>query len=431
VFVLNFNKKCAILCYINPCEVPMINIAILGFGVVGGGITEVINMNKDKLRQYVGDDIYVKKILDLRDFPDSPYGDRVVHDISEIVNDDEITLVCETMGGVNPAFDFSIALMNRGKSMVTANKELVAKKGIELMNCARENGVHYFFEPSVGGGIPEIRGMRTSLAGDTITEIDGILNGTTNYILTRMKREGVDFTSTLKDAQRLGYAEANPAADVDGLDAQRKIMILTAVATGYLCEEKDVYCETMTKLTPADIDAAKRWGGAVKLLGSSRIREDGCALYVAPFFVPEASPLCFVEDVYNAIRIVSPVTGDVMFYGRGAGRMPTAGAVVADVAAILSGLADKEKKCQWQAAPEGYVKPFGENKFSYYVRVKTDSVSDTLEAAGLAFGAVKALDGSPAGFCELITDEIAENTAQAVFAGEALGVVESVIRILK
>jgi len=409
----------------------MKHIAIIGYGVVGGGITSVIEENSAFIERVVGDSVNVKYILDLREFPDSPYGDRVVHNIETLIDDPEISVVCETMGGSHPAYEYSIALLRSGKSVVTSNKEVVASFGDELLRCAAECGVSYLFEASVGGGIPVIRPFTTSLAGDRISRIDGILNGTTNYILTRMKREGVDFTSTLKDAQRLGYAEANPAADVDGLDAQRKIMILTAVATGYLCEEKDVYCETMTKLTPADIDAAKRWGGAVKLLGSSRIREDGCALYVAPFFVPEASPLCFVEDVYNAIRIVSPVTGDVMFYGRGAGRMPTAGAVVADVAAILSGLADKEKKCQWQAAPEGYVKPFGENKFSYYVRVKTDSVSDTLEAAGLAFGAVKALDGSPAGFCELITDEIAENTAQAVFAGEALGVVESVIRILK
>ncbi|MBR6676991.1 MAG: homoserine dehydrogenase [Clostridia bacterium] len=407
----------------------MINIAILGYGVVGGGITEVIDRNREKLSAFVGDDINVKKILDLRDFPDSPYGDRVVHDINEILNDDEITIVCETMGGVNPAFDFSLALMNKGKSMVTANKELVAKKGLELTECARENGVFYFFEPSVGGGIPEIRGMRTSLAGDTITEIDGILNGTTNYILTRMKREGVDFTSTLKDAQRLGYAEANPSADVDGLDAQRKIMILTAVATGYLVKENDVYCETMTKLTPADIDAAKRWGGAVKLLGSARITDEGCALYVAPFFVPESFPLSFVEDVYNAIRIVSPVTGDVMFYGRGAGRMPTAGAVVEDVASIASGLAAKEKRCEWKAAPEGYVKPFEENLFSYYVRVKNDSESEVLEAAELAFGKVEKLCGAPAGYVEFITDKIAEKDARIAIAGGAFGTVESVIRV--
>ncbi len=408
----------------------MINIAILGFGVVGGGITEVIDKNREKLKAYTGEDIYVKKILDLRDFPDSPYADRVVHDVNEIVNDSTISIVCETMGGVNPAFDFSMAMMKAGKSMVTANKELVAKRGLELTACAKENGVFYLFEPSVGGGIPEIRGMRTSLAGDTITEIDGILNGTTNYILTRMKNEGVDFDTVLKDAQRLGYAEANPAADVDGLDAQRKIMILTAVATGYLVEEKDVYCETMTKLTPADMDAAKRWGGAVKLLGSSRIYEDFCSLYVAPFFVPAEMPLSFVEDVYNAIRIVSPVTGDVMYYGRGAGRMPTAGAVVEDVAAIVSGLASKEKKCTWVPAPEGYVKPFEENVFSYYVRVRSDFPSETLEAASLAFGAVKALDGSSEGVVEFITDKVLEKDCRAVIANETLGCVESVIRIM-
>ena len=409
----------------------MINIAILGFGVVGGGITEVIEQNKKKLSEFVGDEIYVKKILDLRDFPDSPYNDRVVHDINEIIEDDEISVVCETMGGVNPAFDFSMSLLKKKKSMVTANKELVAKRGVELTACAKENGVYYFFEPSVGGGIPEIRSMRTSLAGDTITEIDGILNGTTNYILTRMKREGVDFTSTLKDAQRLGYAEANPTADVDGLDAQRKIMILTAVATGYLAQEKDVYCETMTKLTPADIDAAKRWGGSVKLLGSSRIFEDGASLYVAPFFVPESSPLCFVEDVYNAVRVVSPVTGDVMYYGRGAGRMPTAGAVVEDVASILSGLGEKEKKCEWQIAPEGFVKPFEENSFAYYIRVKAASVSEAVEAAELSFGGVKVLPGSPEGYVEYVTDEIKEKCARDIISGLSLGEVESCIRIMK
>jgi len=409
----------------------MINIAILGFGVVGGGITEVIEQNKKALKAYVGDDIYVKKILDLREFPDSPYGDRVVHDVNEIVGDPDIALVCETMGGVNPAFDFSCAMLKAGKHMVTANKELVAKKGLELTSLAKENGVHYLFEPSVGGGIPEIRSMRTSLAGDTITAIDGILNGTTNYILTRMKREGVDFTSTLKDAQRLGYAEANPSADVDGLDAQRKIMILTAVATGYLVKEEDVYCETMTKLTPADIDAAKRWGGAVKLLGSSRIGEGEVSLYVAPFFVPESSPLAFVEDVYNAVHVTSPVTGDVMYYGRGAGRMPTAGAVVEDVASILSGLAAKEKKCEWQAAPAGYVKPFSENTFAYYIRTKADSKLEALEAASLSFGGITEIPGTPENVCEFITAEIEEKTAREIIASGALGEVESVIRIMK
>ncbi len=409
----------------------MINIAILGFGVVGGGITEVINQNKEALKAYVGDDIYVKKILDLRDFPDSPYNDRVVHDVNEIINDDEISVVCETMGGVNPAFDFSMAILKSKKSMVSANKELVAKRGIALCETAKENGVFYLFEPAVGGGIPEIRSMRGSLAGDTITEIDGILNGTTNYIFTSMEKEGSDFESALKEAQRLGYAEANPSADVDGLDAQRKIMILTAIVTNKLVSEAEVYTETMRNITPLDMDAAARWGGTVKLLASSRIDKDKVSLYVCPCFVPASCPLCFVSDVYNAVCVNSPVTGDLMYYGRGAGRMPTAGAVVSDVAAILSGLAAKEKPCDWQAAEEGYVKPFEENCFEYYIRVKTDSCSDAMERANLSFGEVKALEGTLAGYCEYVTAATKEKLAKDIIASGALGEVESVIRIKK
>lgn len=409
----------------------MINIAILGFGVVGGGITEVINQNKEALKAYVGDDIYVKKILDLRDFPDSPYGDRVVHDVNEIINDDEISVVCETMGGVNPAFDFSMAILNSKKSMVSANKELVAKRGIALCEAAKENGVFYLFEPAVGGGIPEIRSMRSSLAGDTITEIDGILNGTTNYIFTSMEKEGSDFESALKEAQRLGYAEANPSADVDGLDAQRKIMILTAIVTNKLVNEADVYTETMRNITPMDMDAASRWGGTVKLLASSRIDKDKASIYVCPCFVPAACPLCFVSDVYNAVCVNSPVTGDLMYYGRGAGRMPTAGAVVSDVAAILSGLAAKEKPCNWKAAEDGYVKPFGENCFEYYIRVRCDSHSEAIESANLSFGEVKVLEGSPDGYCEYVTASTKEDLAKEIIASGALGEVESVIRIKK
>ncbi len=408
----------------------MINIAILGFGVVGGGITEVIRENAESLKSYVGDEIYVKKILDLRDFPDSPYGDRVVHDINEIIRDDTISVVCETMGGVNPAFDFSVAVMKSGKSMVTANKELVAKRGIELCEIARDCGVLYLFEPSVGGGIPEIRSMRSSLAGDTVTAIDGILNGTTNYILTSMERDGADFATALKEAQRLGYAEANPSADVDGLDAQRKIMILTAVATNNLVCESDVYTETMTGITPEDMDAAKRWGGTVKLLGSSRIDKDSASLYVCPCFVPKSSLLSSVSDVYNAVSVVSPVTGDVMYYGRGAGRMPTAGAVVSDVACILSGLAAKEKPCDWQAAPEGWARPFSENSFEYYVRVKTDLATEALESARLSFGAVKVLEGAPEGCVEYITVKTKEDITSKLISEGSLGNVESVIRIM-
>ncbi|MBR4071292.1 MAG: homoserine dehydrogenase [Clostridia bacterium] len=410
----------------------MTHIAIIGFGVVGGGITEVIRLNKKAILRATGDEINVKYILDLRDFPDSPYADRVVHDFSVILNDPEVKIVCETMGGVNPAFDYSMQALRAGKSVVTSNKELVANRGVELMAEAKKNGVSYMFEASAGGGIPEIRSLRTSFGGDTVSEIDGILNGTTNYILTKMKNEGADFAEVLKEAQKLGYAEANPAADVDGIDAQRKIVILTAIVTNQLASCDKVYTETMTKITPADMDAAARWGGTVKLLGSSRIdHENGkTAIYVCPTFVPNSCPIAHVDDVYNGIRVNSPVTNDYMLYGRGAGRMPTAGAVVSDVVSILSGVGAKELAMDWEHAEDDFVLPFGDISFAYYVRISTDSVDETLEKARLVFGEIEVLAGSPAGYVEFITAKIAEKDANATFEGGALGEVESRIRLM-
>ncbi len=404
-------------------------IAILGFGVVGGGITEVIEQNKSRIRDHLGDDVFVKYILDLREFPDSPYGERVVHDIGVIAGDPEVTVVCEAMGGVEPAYTFSMQMIEAGKSVITSNKELVAKRGVELTKAASDAGVSYLFEASVGGGIPEIRGMRTSLAGDTVSAVDGIVNGTTNFILTRMKRDGATFPEALAEAQRLGYAERDPTADVDGYDAQRKIMILAAVATGKLVSEDEVYRETVSNITPADMDAAQRFGGAVKLIASAKFSPAGASLFVSPFIVPSDNPLSFVDDVYNAIRVTSPVTGDVMFYGRGAGRMPTAGAMVSDVLAVLSGLAVKEKACVWEKAPEGYTVPFEENRFSYYLRIKTDSVPESLDAVTLAFGTADKLCGSPAGYAEFITGEICERDARMIF--ESFEGIESHIRIMK
>ena len=410
----------------------MTNIAIIGFGVVGGGITEVIRLNKKAIMRAIGDEINVKYILDLRDFPDSPYADRVVHDFSVILNDPDVKVVCETMGGVNPAFDYSMQALRSGKSVVTSNKELVANRGVELMAEAKMNCVSYMFEASAGGGIPEIRSMRTSFGGDTITEIDGILNGTTNYILTKMKNEGADFADVLKEAQQLGYAEANPSADVDGIDAQRKIVILTAIATNKLASCDDVYTETMTKVSPADMDAAARWGGTVKLLGSSRIdHENGKAsIFVCPTFVPSSCPLAHIDDVYNGIRINSPVTNDYMLYGRGAGRMPTAGAVVSDVVSILSGVGAKELPMEWEHAEADFVLPFDENEFSYYVRIKADAVDETVEKAKLVFGDVQLINGSPAGYVEFVTAKITEKDAKAAFEAGALGEVESRIRVM-
>ena len=406
----------------------MINVAILGFGVVGGGVAAVLDRNAAAVSRAVGDDVRVKYILDLREFPDSPYADRVVHDYDVILNDPEVSVVAETMGGAHPAFEFSVAAMQAGKSVVTSNKEVVATFGIELCKAARENGVSYLFEASVGGGIPLIRSIRTSLSGDVIDRIDGIMNGTTNYILTKMKEEGADFASVLSDAQRLGYAEKNPSADVDGIDTQRKITILTALATGLLLRPEDVYAETMTTVTAEDFRDAAAYGGTVKLIGSFRRRGSGIAAWVSPAVVPHENPLANVSDVYNAISVSSPVTGDVMYYGRGAGRYPTAGAVVSDIVAAASGAARYEAAAEWQPAGKSAL-PFSEEVFAYLVRTKTDDPAGTLENARLAFGSAEKLTETD-GTLSFVTGAVREREAAAIFASGAVGRVQSRIRVL-
>ena len=408
----------------------MINIAILGFGVVGAGVAEVLVSNRDQIAAVVGDRIDVKYILDRRTFPDSVYADRVTTDFDRIVSDPDVSLVVETMGGVHPALEFSLAAMRAGKSVVTSNKEVVAKCGIELCGCAKENGVSYEFEAAVGGGIPVLRSIRTSLAADRITKIDGILNGTTNYILTAMRDDHANFADALKQAQQLGYAEADPSADINGLDTQRKVIILTALATGMLLDEKDVYAETMTKITTADIDGAAKLGASVKLVGSMRCDSGKISAFVCPRVVMNSSPLSHIDGVYNGVSVFSPITGDVMYYGRGAGRYPTAGAVVSDIAAVLSGAAKYEKSADWSKPDSGSVLPLGDVAFKYYIRTLTDSPVETFEAATVSFGGADLIDGSPEGVLEFVTDEIAENAAAEIIAGGAIGAVESVIRIL-
>jgi len=360
-------------------------IAIIGFGVVGGGIAAVLEENKAAVSAAVGEDVELKYILDLREFPDSPWGDRVVHTIDPIVNDPDVVLVCETMGGSHPALEYTMQLLSAGKSVVTSNKEVVANFGDKMLACAAEHGVNYLFEASVGGGIPVIRSMLTSLAGDNICRIDGILNGTTNYILTRMRDEGSDYADVLADAQKLGYAEKDPSADVDGIDAQRKIIILTALATGKLVPAEKVYAETMRTISAEDMAGAKKCGGAVKLIGSARMSDEGVALFVAPRIVPDTCQLSHIDDVYNGIAVTTPLLGDVLYYGRGAGRFPTASAVVADVCAVLSGAAMKEKRPVFTADCE-HVVDFDEIWFTYYVRFadavqmeKLTALADTVE----------------------------------------------------
>jgi len=406
----------------------MINIAILGFGVVGGGIAEVIEKNNPIINGRLGDEINVKYILDLRDFPDSPWGDRVVHDISVILEDPEVSVVCEAMGGAHPALEFSLAAMRAGKSVVTSNKEVVAKHGDELLACAAENDVLYLYEAAVGGGIPVLRSLKTSLASDKINGITGILNGTTNYILTAMEKKGADFETVLKEAQKLGYAEADPSADVDGIDAKRKIVILTAIATGMLVPEGEIYAETMTKISREDMDAARRAGGTVKLLGRFRRRDDGrLSVMVSPFFVSSDCPISAVSDVFNGVLADCEMTGEVMYYGRGAGRYPTAAAMVADVFAILSGAGRFEYPSLWERVSADTVVPMEEESFCFYMRVKSGDSAGVKETASELFGDVTLLEGAPAGYTEFITGAV--NNAAALAGAKTLGAV-STIRIL-
>ncbi len=398
-------------------------IAIIGFGVVGGGIAAVLEENKEAICRTVGDEVALKYILDLRDFPDSPWGDKVVHTIDPIVNDPEVALVCETMGGSHPAFEYTIQLLTAGKSVVTSNKEVVANYGDKMLTCAAEHGVNYLFEASVGGGIPVIRSLLTSLAGDNITAIDGILNGTTNYILTRMRNEGSDYGAVLADAQKLGYAEKDPSADVDGIDAQRKIIILTALATGKLVPADKVYAETMRFISAEDMAGAKKCGGAVKLIGSCRVAEDGAvSLYVAPRIVPTSCQLSHIDDVYNGIAVTTPLLGDVLYYGRGAGRFPTASAVMADVCAVLSGAAMKEKRPVFTADADGVV-PFDTVSFMYYVRFAAGTMTE--EKLTACADTVTALDEG-----EFLIGKLDKKAMEALW--DRLGVKPvSVIRVLE
>lgn len=309
----------------------MINISVLGYGTVGSGVVEVLNTNQEGINRKAGNDINVKYVLDLRDFEGDPIQEKIVHDYNIILNDPEIKIVVETMGGTNPAYQFVKAALEGGKSVCTSNKELVAKHGAELLEIARKNKINFLFEASVGGGIPIIRPLNQSLTADEIEEITGILNGTTNYILTKMSTEGLDFDTVLKDAQAKGYAERNPEADVEGYDACRKIAILTSLAYGMQVDYEDIYTEGITKITDKDITYAKALNASIKIFGTSKKSGDKVYAMVAPMMINAAHPLYSVNDVFNGIFVHGNLLGDVMFYGKGAGKLPTASAVVADV----------------------------------------------------------------------------------------------------
>ena len=313
----------------------MTNIAILGFGVVGGGVADLLTQNAKEASRLGGDEINIKYILDLRDFPDSPFADKIVHDFKIIENDPEIDTVIEVMGGSHPSYEFTMASLKGKKNVITSNKEVVANFGDEFLKTAAENGVSYRFEAAVGGGIPVISPMISCVGQNKICEVRGILNGTTNYILTKMFSFGESFEEALKDAQNKGYAERNPDADVLGIDACRKIAILTSLVTGKLVSTDKIHTEGITEIRSADVSAAESLGMCIKLLGRCIVNENGLSIVVAPFMMKKDSPLGGVSGVYNAVEVIGDPIGNLMFYGQGAGGGATASAVVGDLMQII------------------------------------------------------------------------------------------------
>ena len=364
----------------------MLHAAILGFGTVGSGVAEVLTMNKDLLTKKVGQEINLKYILDTRDFPDSPFVDKVIHDFTVIEQDPEVQLVAECIGGATIAYQFVKRCLEAGKHVATSNKELVAVKGYELLNIAKEKNVNFLFEASVGGGIPVLRPLYFDLAGNEITEVAGIMNGTTNYILTKMLGEGAAFADVLKDAQAKGYAEANPAADVEGLDACRKTCILSALSFGFHVYPDAVPTEGITKISEEDVAIAASANMKIKLLGRTVKTADGkvCA-FVAPNFIPVSCPLAHVDDVFNAILVRGNAVNETMFYGPGAGKLPTASAVVGDLADAAWHL-DARRDLDWADADASKMMDVRDLALPYIIRTGEDEAK-----VKAAFGDVKKL----------------------------------------
>lgn len=359
----------------------MINIAVLGYGTVGSGVVEVFRTNHETINKRAGEEIKIKYVLDLRDFPGDPVEEILVHDFEQIVNDPEVDIVVEVMGGTGAAYNFTKRSLEAGKSVCTSNKALVAKYGPELMEIAKEKEINFLFEASCGGGIPIIRALNSSLTADVVDEVTGILNGTTNYMLDKMNTEGADFNTVLKEAQEKGYAEADPTADVEGQDACRKIAILSSLAYGRFLDFEKVYTEGITKITPEDMEYAREMGRNIKLLGTSkRVGEDSFYALVAPFLVGKNNPLHSVNGVFNSIFVHGNMLGDAMFYGSGAGKLPTASAVVADVVEASRHLHDTIS-VNWSNEEMTLMDPDSvEGRF--FVRVKDTSLDDVDKAFG-------------------------------------------------
>lgn len=377
-------------------------VAVMGYGTVGSGVVEVFNKNHDSIvRRSTRDSLDLKYILDLRNFPDDPNEDKFIKDFNIILNDADVKIVVETMGGLHPAFEFVSSLLKAGKSVVTSNKELVAAKGYELLTLAEENNVNFLFEASVGGGIPIIRPITQCLAANEIDEIAGILNGTTNFILTMMIEKNMTFADALKLAQDNGYAEKDPTADIEGHDACRKICILASLCFGKHVYPDAVYTEGITKITLEDVAYIQNYGGVIKLLGRAKRLEDGkISAVVSPAVVMHGSQLASVTDVFNAILVRGDAIGDVVFYGKGAGKLPTASAVVADVIDCAKHV-DRKKAFGWGASEENYVVDYKTLETALYIRTEVSDKATALAAVEAQFGKVRVLSREDAPANEL------------------------------
>ena len=376
-------------------------VAVMGYGTIGSGVVEVLEVNKELITKRAGEPVEVKYILDLRDFPGDKYESCLIRDYKQIVEDEEIGVVVETMGGVEPAFTFVKAMLEAGKHVTTSNKNLVAEKGAELIAIAREKGVNFMFGASVGGGIPIIRPINKCLTGDRIEEITGILNGTTNYMLTRMAEEGVSFEEALKDAQDRGFAEKDPTADVEGFDPCRKIAILTSLVCEQQVDYQDIYTEGITKITTEDFAYAKAMKKNIKLLASSKAVNDTYRCMVAPFMLSGAHPLCNVSGVFNSVFVHGNMLGDAMFYGSGAGKLPTASAVVADIVDMVN---HKNTNIFIDWNPEKIeLMNYKESENAFFVRTTSDKAE-----VERVFGTVEYVEGIVEGEMGFVTDVMTE-----------------------
>jgi homoserine dehydrogenase len=388
----------------------MSKIAVMGFGTVGSGTVELFYKHKDRLNKKLGTDLDIKYILEIRDFPDSPYSGKIVKNIDTILDDPEITVAAEVMGGVNPAYDFVMKCLNRGISVVTSNKELVAQKGDILLKTARENGCNFFFEASTGGAIPIIRPLHECLAADEVVGVEGILNGTTNFILTKMLDEGMSFENALALSQELGYAEKDPTADVSGADSCRKICILGSLAFGRHIYPEWVYTEGIEKITRADAAYAKSYGSAFKLIAKAKRLENGeIAVSVRPEFVCNSSQISSVSDVFNGISVYGEAAGELMFYGRGAGKLPTASAVVADIAEAATACGTSPT-LKWESSDKNdFLADIMDIPAAFYIRTE-DSDEETIfdRFGGLDIEFLE-IDKAPKNECAFVIQNITEH----------------------